>query len=74
MADDSGDLCDFCRKGRVYWHLKEMEFRQWSDKGYVHCRAALSVGSCDNCDSKTLEPGSEEILDAAFRREYDKLP
>jgi hypothetical protein len=51
-----------------------MAFRQSSDKGYVHCRASLLVGTCDNCGSKTLQPGSDAIFDAAFQREYDTLP
>lgn len=68
------DDCDFCRRGHVIWRLEEMGFQQWSDKGYVHCRVELSVGTCDNCGSKTLEPESNQIFDAAFQREYDKLP
>ena len=51
-----------------------MAFRQWSDKGYVHGRAALSVGTCDTCGAKTLEPGSEQIFEAAFRHAYNELP
>jgi hypothetical protein len=54
--------------------LEGMAFRQSSDKGYVYCHVALSVGTCDNCGSKTLEPDSDAIFDAAFQREYDKLP
>ena len=73
-ADNGAVICDFCKKGRVVWHLEEMAFRQASDKGYVHCRVELSVGTCDNCGSKTLKPGSDQIFDIAFRREYDKLP
>jgi hypothetical protein len=54
--------------------LEEIAFRQSSDKGYVHCRVELSVGTCDNCGSKTLQPGSDQLFDAVFQREYDKLP
>lgn len=74
MASKNGEICDFCRKGRLSWQTKEMPFRQWSDKGTVQCSAALSVGTCDTCGAKTLEPGSEQIFEAAFRRAYDKLP
>jgi hypothetical protein len=74
MTKIEADTCDFCRKGRIDWRVEEMRFRQWSDKGYVRCRVALSMGTCDNCGAKTLEPESNEIFDAAFRREYDKLP
>ena len=65
--------CDFCHKKRVTWKLEEMAFRQWSDKGYVHCRVALQVGTCQSCGAKSLEPASGRILDAAFLQEYRKL-
>jgi hypothetical protein len=54
--------------------MEEMAFRQWSDKGYIQCRVTILVGTCDKCRVKSLEPGSDKILDEAFRREYDKLP
>jgi hypothetical protein len=54
--------------------MEEMAFRQWSDKGYIPCRVTILVGTCDNCRVKSLDPGSDKILDEAFRREYDKLP
>ncbi|MEJ0076687.1 MAG: hypothetical protein WDO17_14785 [Alphaproteobacteria bacterium] len=66
-------VCDFCRQKQVTWRTEDMAFRQWSDKGYVHCRVALAVGTCQNCGAKSLEPGSDQILDAAFQREYRKL-
>lgn len=70
----TGDSCDFCRKGRVHWGVEQLSFRQWSDKGYVYCRISLPVGTCDNCGSKTLQPGSDALFEEAFRREYGKLP
>ena len=72
MANGEGDPCDFCG-GHVTWRLEEMAFRQSSDKGYIHCRVALPVGTCARCGSKTLGPDSDAIFDAAFQREYDKL-
>ena len=66
-------LCDYCGKGRVTWRLEEIAFRQWSDKGYVHCRATLPVGTCHNCQAKSLEESSDRIFDAAFQEGYDKL-
>ena len=74
MPDDKVTVCDFCNKKQVAWRLEEMAFRQSSDKGYVHCRVALPVGTCQSCGSKSLEPGSDEILDAAFQEAYRKLP
>jgi hypothetical protein len=66
-------VCDFCHQKRVTWKIEEMTFRQWSDKGYVHCRVELPVGSCQNCKAKSLQPGSDRILDAAFEEAYRKL-
>jgi hypothetical protein len=75
MTADNGTVsCDFCKNGHLTWRLEEIAFRQSSDKGYVHCRVTLSVGICDSCGSKTLQRGSDRLFDAAFQREYDKLP
>jgi hypothetical protein len=51
-----------------------MIFWQSTDKGYVYCLVALSMGTCNICGSKTLHPDFDAILDAALRREYDNLP
>jgi hypothetical protein len=67
-------VCDFCHKKRVTWKIEAMAFRQWSDKGYVHCRVELQAGTCQSCAAKSLEPDSSQILDAAFLEEYRKLP
>jgi hypothetical protein len=73
-VNEAVTVCDFCQQKRVTWTIEQMAFRQWSDKGYVHCRMELSVGTCQGCGSKSLEPGSDQILDAAFQEEYRKLP
>jgi hypothetical protein len=73
-AEDEPVVCEFCNKGNVVWRMEVMAFRQWSDRGYVHCRVMISAGSCDNCHAKSLDPRSEEIFDEAFQREYKKLP
>src|ERR1700730_2796479 len=66
-------ICEICKQGRVTKRMEEMEFRQWSDKGYIHCRATILIGTCNNCHVKHLDPGSDKILDEAFQREYDKF-
>lgn len=65
--------CDFCRIGRLAWRAEVMTFRQWSDKGYVHCRVRLPVGTCEHCQAKSLDADSDRMFDAAFQRAYDKL-
>jgi hypothetical protein len=65
--------CDFCRIGRVSWRKEVMTFRQWSDKGYVHCRVRLPVGTCAHCQAKSLDADSDQMFDAAFQRAYDRL-
>ena len=72
-AEDAPILCEICRKGHVIKRMEEIAFRQLSDKGYVHCQVTVLMGTCDHCGAKSLEPGSEKILDEAFQREYDKL-
>ena len=73
-GEDEPIFCDVCKKGRVTKRMEAMAFRQWSDKGYVHCRVMILIGTCEKCGAKSLDPGSEKILDEAFQREYDKLP
>jgi len=75
MADpDAGDgACLFCKSGPVVRRTEEIQFRQWSDKGYVHCRATIPVDLCAHCGSRSLAPDSAEAIDHAFRVEYDKL-
>jgi hypothetical protein len=72
MANGKQETCDFCRKGPITWRAEEMAFRQSSDRGYVHCRVELLVGTCDNCGSKILEPESDRIFEAAFRLQHEK--
>jgi hypothetical protein len=73
-AEDVPVVCQICKKGHVIKRMEELAFRQWSDKGYVRCQVRVCMGTCDNCGAKSLDPGSETILDEAFQREYDKLP
>jgi hypothetical protein len=73
-AEDESIMCEICKQGRVTKRMQEMAFRQWSDKEYIHCRVTILVGTCDNCGVKSLDPGSDKIMDEAFQREYDKLP
>jgi hypothetical protein len=73
-AEDEPVVCEICKKGHMAKRAEELAFRQWSDKGYVHCQVRVFMGTCNNCGAKSLAPGSEKILDGAFQREYDKLP
>ena len=72
-AKSAPAVCDFCKKGYMSQQVREVAFRQWSDKGYVHCRANVMMGVCDHCQASTPAPGADKILDDAFRREYDRL-
>jgi hypothetical protein len=72
-AEDQPTICDICQKGHVIKRMEEMAFRQWSDKGYIHCRVTLLIGTCDHCRAKVFDPGSDKILDETFQREYGKL-
>jgi hypothetical protein len=73
-AEDEPIVCEICQKGHIIKRMEEMAFRQWSDKGYVHCRVTILTGTCDHCRVKSWDPGTDKILDEAFQREYDKLP
>jgi hypothetical protein len=66
-------LCEFCRRGKIQWRLEQIAFRQWSDKGYVHCQIELPMGICDKCGGRTLPPHAEKIFDGEFEGRYRKL-
>jgi hypothetical protein len=60
-AEDEPIICEYCKKGRVTKRMEGMGFRQWSDKGYIHCRVTILIGTCDNCHVKSLDPGSNAV-------------
>jgi hypothetical protein len=72
-AKSETTVCDFCKTGHISQRVRDVAFRQWSDKGYVHCRASVMMGVCDHCQASMPAPGADKILDEAFRREYDRL-
>jgi hypothetical protein len=74
MPDGDAQQCDFCRKGRVITRKQQLAFRQWTDRGYVHCRAEVPIGLCNLCSSKHWNEEAEAIIEEVVRREYDKLP
>lgn len=74
MSNNDIPICAICQKGLVTMNMEEMAFREWSNKGYVHCQVTILIGTCDNCQAKSLGPNSDPIFDAAFQREYDKRP
>jgi hypothetical protein len=67
-----GEICDFCR-GRMIAQNREIAFRQWTDKGYVHCRVTILAHVCTQCGYKSCDERAEATLDEAVRKEYDKL-
>ena len=72
-ADHDPIVCDICRTGYIAKRFEEVAFRQWSDKGYVHCRVTVLIGTCTNCHAKSTDPEATKIFDDAFQREYEKL-
>ena len=71
-ADDV-QRCDFCKHGHVTGRNEGISFRQWTDKGYVFCRAEIPIGVCDRCGAKHWNQVAEAIIEEVVRREYDKL-
>ena len=73
-ALDDEHQCDFCKKGRVITRKQQLEFRQWTDRGYVHCHVEVPIGLCDHCGSKHWNQEDEAIIEEAVRRECEELP
>ena len=72
-SEDNFMVCDLCKRGRLASSLRELRVRQSSNKGDVPFSATIAVRICDFCGAKSYGPGADQILDEAFRREYDKL-
>jgi len=66
-------FCAFCHSDRVQRTAEEINFRQWSDKGYIHCDVVVMVAVCGGCGFRTLDDDANKIMDATFQREYRKL-
>jgi hypothetical protein len=67
------ERCDFCKRGLITRLNQPIGFRQWTDKGYVSCRAEIPIGVCDRCGTKHWNQVAEAIIEEVVRREYDKL-
>jgi hypothetical protein len=75
MSDpNDAQVCDFCKHGHVAKRNQQVTFRQWTDKGYVFCRATIPIGVCDRCGSRHWSEDAETIIEDAVRQEYQKLP
>jgi len=68
------ELCVFCQEGELITRDQAVAFRQWTRKGYVFCRVVVPMGMCQACGRESFTTAAEEIVRAAVRREYDKLP
>jgi hypothetical protein len=66
--------CDSCKIGIVDKRMQQIAFHQWTDKGYVFCRALVPMGVCNHCGAKTWDEEAEQIIERTVRDEYDKLP
>jgi len=74
MSDaDDVERCDFCKRGRVIRRNQQISFRQWTDKGYIFCRAEIPIGVCERCGSRHWNEDAEAIINEVVRQEYDKL-
>jgi hypothetical protein len=74
MSDPSdAQACDFCKLGHVAKRAQQVTFRQWTDKGYVFCRATIPIGVCDHCGSRHWNEDAEAIIEDVVRQEYQKL-
>ena len=67
------DRCDFCEQGKVMKRNETLAFHQWTSRGYVFCKVAIPVGTCDRCGAKSWDEAAEALMEQAVRREYDRL-
>ena len=60
------ERCDFCKHGRVTRRNQSISFRQWTDKGYVFCRAEIPIGVCDRCGEPALACSVDDDCPAMY--------
>jgi len=70
---DRMELCDFCKAGQLIERTQLIAFHQWTDKGYIFCRATVLIGVCDKCGSRNWDDIAEATIDEAVRQAYEKL-
>jgi hypothetical protein len=70
---DRMEICDFCKAGRLIERTQLIAFHQWTDKGYVFCRATVLIGVCDQCGSRNWDDVAEATIDEAVRQAYEEL-
>jgi hypothetical protein len=70
---DELTVCGICNLGGMRKRMEPVTFRQLTDKGFVHCSVTIMIGTCDRCGAKIWDAETDNILDEAVRREYDKL-
>jgi hypothetical protein len=68
------ETCLFCKKGHLRKTAQEIAFHQWTDKGYIFCRVTVPLGICDACGWRDWNDDAEAVIEAAVRRESNKLP
>jgi hypothetical protein len=70
---DETDVCDFCGQGKVIKRDEEIAFEQQTDRGPIHCRLTVLVGTCDHCGAKSYDEAADAAIAAAVRAGYDNL-
>jgi hypothetical protein len=74
MADEQGaEVCEVCGQRGKIKHNEELAFHQSTDRGYVSCRVTIPVSTCTHCKTRSWDEAAEAAIEAAVRKEYDKL-
>ena len=67
------DTCVLCKRGQLATRHREIFFREQTKKGYVFCRVVVPIQCCSECGFESFTPVADRIVEAAVRREYEKL-
>ena len=64
--------CIVCNRGPTEPMIQDIAFRQWTNKGYVLCHAAVTIIVCDDCGAKFLDEEAESIIEAVANRAIEE--
>lgn len=67
------EQCEFCKASELIERTQLIAFHQWTDKGYVFCRATVLIGVCDKCGSRSWDDVAGATIDEAVRQAYEEL-
>ena len=73
MPNREAEECILCEQARVIEQIRQIAFRQCTDKGDVSCRVAVQFNVCPQCGFEYWDDHAEAAINEVVREAYEKL-